>query len=116
MAKSHFYLDRVKSFMDGILSDEEYLNTYQKVADDIYRVYNYKSRINLRDVTDWLRGLPLGTPYITVETVKYAREWTKDIASLTSGTRSEDDCYWWALSECIWTFGAMRSENPKYRG
>lgn len=116
MAKSHFYLDRVKSFMDDILSDEEYLNTYQKVADDIYRVYNYKPRINLQDVADWLRGLPLGTPYITVETVKYAREWTKDISSLTSGSRSEDDCYWWALSECVWTFGAMRAENPKYRG
>lgn len=116
MAKTRFYLDRVKSYLDGVLSSEEYLNTFQKVADDIYRVYGYKPRINLQDVDSYLRGLPLSVAYITYETEKYAREWTKDISSLTSGARSEDDCYWWALAECIWTYGAVRAENPKYRG
>ena len=112
--KGYFYLDRVKSYLDGVLSEEEHLNTYEKVAADIYRVYSHKVRICLQDVDAYLRGLPLGVAYTYDKTEPYAEEWTKNISSLTSGRRSKDDVYWWALSECIWTFGAIRSENPKY--
>jgi hypothetical protein len=117
MPKTRFYLDRVKSYLDKVLSSEEYLNTFQKVADDIYRVYNYKPRINLQDVDSYLRGLPLSVAYITYETEKLALEFCKSLRKLTNdGRRSADDVYWWALAECIWTYGAMRSENPSYRG
>ena len=118
MAKSHFYLDRVKSYLDGVLSSEDYLNSFQKVAENIYQVYNYKPRINLQDVDSYLRGLPLSVAYMTYETEKLAREWVKakNVSFLLRGTRTLDDLYWWALAECIWTYGAMCSENPQFKG
>lgn len=116
--KGYFYLDRVKSYLDKVLTDEEYLTSFQKVAEDICRVYSYKPRVNLQDVDSYLRGLPLGVACMTYETEKLAKEWVKaeNVSFLLRGSRTMDDLYWWALSGCIWTFGAVRCENPQFKG
>ena len=116
MAK-HFDLDKVKVYLDGVLSGEEYIKTYKDCADDVYRVFSYKKEVSLKDVEQWLRGLPIGTAYITVETEKLAFGFCKSLRKLTNdGRRSADDCYWWALATGIWVYGGMTKENPKYRG
>ena len=115
MAK-HFDLDKVKVYLDGVLSDEEYIKTYKDCADDVYRVFNYKKEVSLKDVEQWLRGLPIGTAYITVETEKLAADFCYHLSHIARGTRSADDCYWWALATGIWVYGGMTKENPKYRG
>lgn len=111
----HFYLDRVKAYLDKVLADEEYLKTYKDVAQDVYRVYNYKATISVVDVEQYLRGLPLGVDYMIYKTAPLARQFAKDINSLTKGTRDEDDVYWWALATGIWIYGGMDKNNPQYK-
>lgn len=110
-----FYLDRVKAYLDEVLANEEYLKTYKDVADDVYRVYNNCPRVSVKDVTNYLRGLPLGVAFEYCNTVPLARKFCKDISSLTAGERSEDDCYWWALSTAIWIYGNMSPVNPQFK-
>ena len=112
----NFHLDRVKAYLDKVLADEEYLKTYKDVADDVYRVFNYKSSISVKDVEEYLRGLPLGVDYMVYKTCPLAREFAKDISSLTQGSRDEDSVYWWALATGIWIYGGMEKENPQFRG
>ena len=112
----HFHLDKVKTYLDKVLADEEYLKTYKDVAQDIYRVFNYKKTVSVKDVEEYLRGLPLGVDYICVKTEKLAQEFCKSLRKLTNtGTRSYDDCYWWALATGIWVYGGMKKENPQYK-
>lgn len=110
----NFKLDTVKSYLDKVLADEEYLKTYKDVADDVYRVYNYKPEISIKDVEQYLRGLPLGVAYYTNETEALARIFAKNIRALTAGSRSEDDVYWWAIATGIWIYGGMDKTNPQY--
>ena len=112
----HFYLDKVKAYLDGVLADEEYLKTYKDVADDVYRVYNYKATVSVKDVEEYLKGLPLGVDYMIYKTAPLAREFAKDISSLTQSSRDEDGVYWWALATAIWVYGGMEKENPQFRG
>ena len=112
----NFYLDRVKVYLDGVLSDEEHIRSYSDCASDIYRVNSHKERIGVKDVESWLRGLPIGISYDYSKTIPLAHDFCKDISSLTRTTRSEDDCYWWALATCIWVYGGMKAENPQFRG
>lgn len=112
----HFDLDKVKVYLDGVLSGEEYIKTYKDCADDVYRVFNYKKEITLREVEDWLRGLAIGVSYMTFQTEKLAADFCLDLEGLTRGTRSRDDCYWWALATGIWVYGGMTKENPQFRG
>lgn len=112
----HFDLDKVKVYLDGVLSDEEYLKTYKDCADDIYRVFNYKKEVSVKDVENWLRGLPIGIAYRTVETEKLAADFCLHLEHIARGTRSVDDCYWWALATGIWVYGGMTKENPQFRG
>ena len=112
----NFYLDRVKHYLDGVFAGEEHINTYAKCAEDIYRVYNNKAEITLKDVDNYLRGLAVGVDYDSSKTCVLAREFAKDLKSLTMTTRSADDVYWWALSTAVWVYGGMGKENPQFRG
>ena len=110
----HFHLDKVKAYLDGVLADEEYLKTYKDVADDVYRVFNYKAEVTVKDVEEYLRGLPLGVDYMIYKTAPLARTFAKDIDSLTKGMRDEDGVYWWAIATGIWIYGGMDKTNPQY--
>lgn len=112
----NFNLDSVKVYLDGVLAGEEHLNTYNLCALEVYRVNNFKPVITVKDVEIWLRGLPIGVDYLPEKTVPLARDFAKDIKSLTMGTRSEDDVFWWAVATGIWIFGAIDKCNPEYRG
>lgn len=112
----NFHLDRVKAYLDGVLADEEYLNTYAKVAEDCYDFWNALPKITVKDVEQYLRGLPIGVDYMYYKTAPLARDFAKDIDSLVKGTRDEVDVYWWAIATGIWVFGAISGINPKYRG
>lgn len=110
----HFHLDKVKAYLDGVLADEEYIKTYKAVADDVYRVYNYKQTVSVKDVEEYLKGLPIGVDYMMYKTCPLARQFAKDIDALTVGTRDEDGVYWWALATGIWIYGGMDKINPQY--
>ena len=112
----NFNLDKVKAYLDGVLADEEYLNSYSAVAQDVYRVYSNRPRITVKDVEQYLRGLPIGVDYMYYKTAPLAREFARDIDILTKGTRDEIDVYWWAIATGIWVFGAVSEINPMYRG
>ena len=111
----HFDLDKVKEYLDGVLADEEYLKTYKDVADDIYRVFNYKDKVSVKDVEEYLRGLPLGVEFMIYKTAPLARTFAKDIDSLTMGIRDEDGVYWWAIATGIWVYGGMEKTNPQFK-
>ena len=112
----HFHLDKVKAYLDGVLADEEYLKTYKDVADDVYRVFNYKAEVTVKDVEEYLKGLPLGVDYMIYKTAPLARTFAKDIDSLTKGMRDEDGVYWWAIATGIWIYGGMEKTNPQFKG
>ena len=112
----NFNLDSVKVYLDGVLAGEEYLNTYKKVVQHCYETLSHKPYISVKDVENYLRGLPIGIDYQYEKTIPLAREFAKDIKTLTSGTRSADDVYWWAIATGIWVFGAIYKCNPMYRG
>ena len=111
----NFHLDKVKAYLDKVLADEEYIKTYKDVADDVYRVFNYKKTVSVKDVEEYLRGLPIGVDYMIYKTAPLAREFARDIDTLTKGTRDEDGVYWWALATGIWIYGGMEKENPQYK-
>lgn len=111
---TYFYMDKVKLYLDRVLSEEEYYKTFSACADDIYRVNSQKPRLGIKDVETWLRGLKIGVDYIRSDTEKRAKDFAKDLASLTKGERSVDDVYWWALATGVWVYGGMDSVNPYY--
>lgn len=112
----HFNLDKVKEYLDGVLANEEYLKTYKDVAEDVYRVFNYKATVSVKDVEQYLRGLPLGVEFMIYKTAPLARTFAKDIDSLTKGMRDEDGVYWWAIATGIWVYGGMEKINPQFKG
>ena len=54
-------------YLKEVFKDEEYITDFKKAYDDAYRVEIYGNRHFLTSgyIADWLRGLPLGTEYIT---------------------------------------------------
>ena len=112
----NFHLDKIKGYLDGVLANEEYLKTYKDVADDVYRVNSHKATVTVKDVEEYLRGLPIGVEYMTYKTCPLAREFAKNIDSLTVGTRDEDSVFWWAIATGIWVYGGMEKTNPQFRG
>lgn len=120
MAKNRAYFDTgaVKGYLEGVLADEEYIKTFDDCAKEVYRVYNYKEKVYMTDVEDWLRGLALGVDYMTYRTVELAKQFVlpSALAPLINGGRTLDDLYWYALADCIWTFGCMTTKNPQFRG
>ena len=112
---TYFHMDKVKVYLDRVLSSEEYYKTYASCADDIYRVNSQYAKVGIKDVEVWLRGLKIGVDYVRSDTEKLAQEFAKDIAGLTKGPRSVDDVYWWALATGVWVYGGMEATNPYYK-
>lgn len=110
-----FDLGKVKAYLDGVFSDEEYIRSFADAASDVYRVYNHKERVTVRDVEDWLRGLAVGVDYYTVKTEELAKDFALDWRLMTRYGKSLDEIYWWALAEAIWVFGAMETLNPQFK-
>lgn len=67
--------ERIKNFLTAyikeVLQEEEYLNTFEKCRLEAERVECFKGEhLTEKHVENWLRGLPLGTAYITYNICK----------------------------------------------
>lgn len=113
----NFNLDSVKIYIDGILVHQDTLSSYRKVAEDIYKTLAFKPYITVKDIEIYLRNSEMFAG-VDSETAAFlaSNNFAKDIKSLTMGTRSEEDVFWWAVATGIWVFGAIDKCNPMYRG
>lgn len=89
-------------YLKEVFSDEEYITDFKKAYDEAYRVEIYGNRRFLTSeyIAGWLRGLPLGTAYMTYNIVCMLLKAVT--GSEDYGQRyiySEDDytldCYYW---------------------
>ena len=116
MQNKHFHLDRIKRYLDGVFSKERRFNTYSKCAEDIYKVFSYLEWVNVRDVESWLKGGKIRIESDPKKIIDYAKEFSVDISSLTSGkARTVADVFYWALATAIWVYGGMGNINPEAR-
>lgn len=49
-------------YLDDVIADEEYYNTYEKCQKEVKRV---EGRLTANNADEWLRGLPIGVEYNT---------------------------------------------------
>ena len=115
MGHKHFHLDKIKIYLDGVFSKEEYLNSYSKCAEDVYKVFSSVEWITLRNVESWLKGGKICLETNPDKIKSYARDFAVNISFLTQGKdRTEKDVYFWALASAIWVYGGMGNMNPYY--
>lgn len=98
-------------YLKEVFSDEEYITDFKKAYAEAYRVEVHGARHCLTPeyIADWLRGLPLGTEYVTYNIVCMllkAVTGSEDYTQLEN--YSEDDyaldCYYWeTLGKIIFT-------------
>lgn len=105
-----------KKYLIEVLKEEEYLNTLKKCYEDAKRVKCYGNHINLtvKDIDDWLRGLPLATEYMTYKICKMAfaflgLDYDKDAKNY----KDEDleykiDCTYWNYLAIAIYFGGRK--------
>lgn len=95
-------------YMDEVISDEEYLDTYSRLREDVRRVKCYDgSALTCAKCRDYLQGLPIGIEFVTYnicrmlfsflgmgeeEIQKLGSFWMEDVADL-------DDYYWHTIAE-----------------
>lgn len=111
----NFDLDKVKVYLDSVLAEEPYINSYSDCAYDIYKTFQSMSRVRIKDVEIWLRNLNIVVERNLDKISNLAKDFAYDISSLTSKTRSVEDVYFWALATAIWVYGGMEANNPLYR-
>lgn len=57
---------KLEEYIREVLQDEEYLNTFEKCREDAKRVECFHGELlTVGHIEYWLRGLPLGTRYVT---------------------------------------------------
>ena len=108
--KIHKYL---KEYLDGVLAEEERITDYKEAYKEAYRVevYNGKRNLTVNDIEEWLRGLPLGTQYMTYYIVCMLLKAVtgKDDYDQLKEYAEDDydlDCFYWhTLAEIIYTEG-----------
>lgn len=92
---------KLKNYLLDVLKEEEYLNTLKKCYEDAKRVMCYGNHINLtvKDIDDWLRGLPLATAYMTYNICKMLFSFVGLDYDQEGGKYKEEaydlDCYYW---------------------
>lgn len=117
----------VKKYLEDVLKEEEYTNSFEECADEVYRVYDHKRLVNVTDVAEWLRGLPIGVDFYTERTERLAACFLRSEkpdgyisrnarAYLEKAPGDMDGAYWRMLALCIWDTAGMESRNPRWRG
>jgi hypothetical protein len=104
---------KLKEYMDEVLSDEEYLDTYEKCREDVRRVKCWNGGdLTVAKCRDWLQGLPIGTEFVTYKICVMLFSWLgmeeKDVARLGKDfeeTEFELDNYYWDTLAWIIRFG-----------
>ena len=96
--------------LTDVLPEEEYLNTLEKCRKDAERVEVYGARrfLTASLVAEWLRGLPLGTEYMTFDICKMILSAVEkdssveDFGKVYVETMVDIDNYYWnTLAEII---------------
>ena len=68
---------KLKAYLEEILKDEEYFNSFEDLYKDAYRVkvYGCNKALTPSLITEWLMGLPIGTEYVTYKICHMILEW-----------------------------------------
>ena len=68
---------KLKAYLEEILKDEEYFNSFEDLYKDAYRVkvYGRNKALTQALITEWLMGLPIGTEYVTYKICLMILEW-----------------------------------------
>lgn len=96
-------------YLKEVFEDEEYITDFKKAYDEAYRVEIYGNRRFLTSgyIADWLRGLPLGTEYVTYNIICMllkAVTGSADYSQLENYSEDDyslDSYYWETLGRII---------------
>lgn len=101
----------LKNYLLNVLKEEEHLNTLKKCYKDAERVkcYGNHTTLTVKDVDDWLRGLPLSTAYMTYNICKMLFSFVGLDYDVDADRFREDsydlDCYYWHIL-AIWIYSS----------
>ena len=98
---------KLKDYMEEILKDEEYFNSFEDLYKDAYRVkvYGHTKALTPSLITEWLMGLPIGTEYVTYRICLMILEWLNidknyadklgEDSSIYLESQSDLDSFYW---------------------
>lgn len=68
---------KLKTYLEEILEEEEYFNSFEDLYKDAYRVkvYGRNRALTQALITEWLTGLPIGVEYVTYKICLMILEW-----------------------------------------
>ena len=68
---------KLKAYLEEILKDEEYFNSFEDLYKDAYRVkvYGRNKALTQALISEWLMDLPIGTEYETYKICLMILEW-----------------------------------------
>jgi len=106
----------LKNYLLNVLKEEEHLNTLKKCYKDAERVkcYGNHTTLTVKDVDDWLRGLPLATEYLTYNICKMAfaflgLDYDKDAKNFKDADLEyKIDCTYWNYLAIAIYFGGRK--------
>lgn len=96
-------------YLKKVFEDEEYITDFKKAYNEAYRVEIYGNRRFLTSgyIADWLRGLPLGTEYVTYNIICMllkavtGSEDYRQLENYSEDAYSLDSYYWETLGRII---------------
>ena len=98
----------LKKYLNEVLQDETYINTMEKLKADVIRVECYPAspRLTGKKCSDYLRGLPIGTEYVTDKIVNMLLSMVNiNSADFDNGLYVEEDYdldqFYWNCLGCI---------------
>ena len=102
----------LKKYLNEILQDEEYINTMEKLKADVIRVkcYPVSPRLTNKKCSEYLRGLPISTEYVTYNIVDMLLSMVSlNIEDFNNGLYVEDafdldNFYWDCLGYIIYSY------------
>lgn len=98
---------KLKAYLEEILKDEEYFNSFEDLYKDAYRVkvYGRNGALTPALIADWLMGLPIGTEYVTYKICLMLLEWLNldknnadklgEDSSIYLESQSDLDSFYW---------------------
>lgn len=92
----------LRKYIKEVLSQEDYIKTFADCAREARRTQCYKGQMLTGEkVADWLRGLPLGTEYMTYNIVNMLLDMVNiKREDFDRGVYQEDsydlDCFYWS--------------------
>lgn len=114
--KNQFILyNKLTSYLEEVMENEEYLNTYEFLYQEAKRVkvYGHITHLTPALITAWLQGLPIGVDYSTYEVCvmildflnldkSYAGKLGDDDSIYVESQTDIDSYYWKTLGDIIY--------------